>query len=389
MLERVIASTTSLLRGRRPESSDTGLGLLMLSNAPSLNAGTRIFCDIPAGRLGEHGIAATVCRPATSRLFAALIEDKRLGYSLGATVYWYGLVLPARIWQLTKVLTADAVFIQRGLFRYNSPPILESLIWAITRRIGGGVVIYHLDDAMYAVSKRYARKFRTADVVITGNGDIAATATRAGARVRMIEAGLPIDEYPVKVHSDVAPVVIGWTGHFAQERLSSVGRALETISAIRNVRVRVVADHAPTDIPFQGVMEYERWSFPRRFDLFLDFDIGIMPLADTPYNRGKEAFKVKEYMAAGLPVVCSAVGHNVVVVDPEVTGLFASNDGEWIRQILRLVDSVELRRSMGAAGRARVEANFGMDRYVAEFAAVVKNECAARRSERCRPQDRA
>ena len=85
-----------------------------------------------------------------------------------------------------------------------------------------------------------------------------------------------------------------------------------------------------------------------------------MPLADTPYNRGKEAFKLKEYMAAGLPVVCSPVGHNCEVVENGVTGLFATTENEWVDALLRLVDDSGLRASMGAEGRRVVAERYSL-----------------------------
>jgi len=77
----------------------------------------------------------------------------------------------------------------------------------------------------------------------------------------------------------------------------------------------------------------------------------VMPLDDSPYSRAKEAFKLKEYMAAGLPVVCSPVGHNLEVVEDGVTGFFASSTDEWRARLVQLVEDSDLRSAMGRAGR--------------------------------------
>jgi glycosyltransferase involved in cell wall biosynthesis len=83
-----------------------------------------------------------------------------------------------------------------------------------------------------------------------------------------------------------------------------------------------------------------------------------MPLADEPYQRGKEGFKLKEYMAAGLPVVCSPVGFNRQLVEDGVVGFFARSEPEWVRQLERLVGDPELRRRLGQAGRRLAETSF-------------------------------
>jgi hypothetical protein len=102
-------------------------------------------------------------------------------------------------------------------------------------------------------------------------------------------------------------------------------------------------------------VEIEYWTREREFEIFAGFDIGVMPLEDTAYSRGKEAFKLKEYMAAGLPVVCSPIGHNLEVVEDGLTGFFAASPHEWRARLLQLVEDPELRAEMGKAARAAVQ----------------------------------
>ncbi len=96
-----------------------------------------------------------------------------------------------------------------------------------------------------------------------------------------------------------------------------------------------------------------------------------MPLEDNEYNRAKEAYKIKEYMAAGLPVVCSPVGHNRVVVEDGVNGLHAATDRDWVRQLSRLVRDAELRASLGAAGRRTVENRYDAARQTARLGTLL------------------
>ena len=133
------------------------------------------------------------------------------------------------------------------------------------------------------------------------------------------------------------------------------------------MRVKVVSGR-PFRLPELGERSvWEPWSPGRRFAVFGDLDIGIMPLADEPYQRGKEAFKLKEYMAAGVPVVCSPVGHNRQVVQHGVVGFFAHSEHEWVRHLERLIDEPELRARHGRAGRQVAETTFDYPGHARRF----------------------
>ena len=88
------------------------------------------------------------------------------------------------------------------------------------------------------------------------------------------------------------------------------------------------------------------------------FDVGIMPLPDNPWERGKCGFKLIQYMACGKPVVASPVGVNREIVVDGVNGFLASSHDEWVRALERLKSDPELRRTMGANGRRMVEEKY-------------------------------
>ena len=90
----------------------------------------------------------------------------------------------------------------------------------------------------------------------------------------------------------------------------------------------------------------------------LQFDVGIMPMPDEPWMRGKCAFKLIQYMACGLPVVASPVGMNLDVVTAGDNGFLASSTSKWVEALETLASDVDLRRKMGAKGRLRVERDF-------------------------------
>jgi glycosyltransferase involved in cell wall biosynthesis len=85
------------------------------------------------------------------------------------------------------------------------------------------------------------------------------------------------------------------------------------------------------------------------------FDVGIMPLVDGPFERGKCGYKLIQYMASGLPVVASPVGVNQEIVEPGVNGYLAASSGDWLEALRQLRDSRENRKMMGQAGRRKAE----------------------------------
>jgi glycosyltransferase involved in cell wall biosynthesis len=164
----------------------------------------------------------------------------------------------------------------------------------------------------------------------------------------------------MKVRADTtAPFTIGWIGSPSTTTyLPLIAPALQQIAQQGSVRfITIGAD----PIVIDGVdVEQRAWSEQTEVRDLLDCDIGVMPLPDDPWARGKCAFKLIQYMACGLPVIASPIGANRDVVTAEC-GLFADNQGEWVRAISRLRDDVNLRFALGVAGRVRAERLYSLD----------------------------
>jgi glycosyltransferase involved in cell wall biosynthesis len=341
---------------------------------PVDNAATRIFCVRPLPRLRAYGIEGTAFVPSSPSVFRRFRSRRRGLRRALAALYWYGVVLPKRVAQLTRALACDVIFVQRGLLRYSSRPVLEAALWLVARRLLGRRLVYHLDDALYTVApaRRIAQRCRRADLVLTGNADIAAFARGAGGRVEHLDGWVETSRYCPKRHDDRTPVIIGYTGSSPEEHLAPVLSALRDVCSDGRARIRVVSRDPFQPPVLEGHIDWERWSPEREFSLFEDFDIGVMPLEDTEYNRAKEAYKIKEYMAAGLAVVCSPIGHNVVVVEDAVNGLYAKDERDWVRRLSELVDDAELRARLGAAGRLTVEQRYDADRQTARLGQLLR-----------------
>ncbi len=349
------------------------LRVAMLPMLPSLNAATRAFCERPLHYLAAFGISGRLFEPSGNRTYRWLQRPgSRLRLPLAAA-YWYTVALPRRLGQLVRVLGYDVVFIQRSLLRSSSPPILEAALWLLAGRLLGRRIVYHCDDALHTVARPgfYRARFRMADWVMTGSGEVAGFAATVNPRVWRFDAPLEIDRYPVKRHHATRPVTIGWVGNYAEEYLTPVLDALACVCQRLPARVKVISGQPFEARELGDRLTWEPWSLERRFSLFADLDIGIMPLADTPYNRGKEAYKLKEYMAAGLPVICSPVGHNLQVMEHGRVGYFARTRQEWVDHLVRLIEDPELRARLGGAGRALAEERYAFPLQARRLAAFL------------------
>ncbi len=199
------------------------------------------------------------------------------------------------------------------MFRWLSPPVTE---W-IASKITGLPIAYHLDDGIWLEARpRWSElRCRLATTVITGNEVVADFAARAGAPTASIEYAVNVAAYPVKEHDDHRPVAIGYAGIYPEEHLTPIAEPLRAVCEATGARVSVIGGLRRPDLgSLNPHLDWRSWDAGDEHSWIADFDIGIMPLADTELHRTKEPFKIKEYMAAGLPMVLSPVGHNHKVV---------------------------------------------------------------------------
>jgi glycosyltransferase involved in cell wall biosynthesis len=328
---------------------------------------TSTFCILPAERGGPLGIDGRVFLPSSTELYHRFYRKKSPGWQLRAFVYWYAIVLPRRLRQLFAARSYDVVFVQRSMFRWKSAPLLEWLVRRVLRK----PVVYHIDDGIYLAARRRwsVWRCRIASRVITGNEQITEFARASGAEVERVEYALDADAYPVRRHSDRQPVLIGYIGIYPEEHLAPIAAALAATCSATGARVKVVGGlRRPNLGVLDPFLDWSAWNSTDEASNLADFDVGIMPLADTELNRAKEPLKIKEYMAAGLPIVASPVGHNLRVVTEGETGFFAASSQEWEARLTELVSDANLRAELGRAGRNLVVERYDLPRLLQELA---------------------
>jgi glycosyltransferase involved in cell wall biosynthesis len=210
------------------------------------------------------------------------------------------------------------------------------------------------------LGKKIDTVMRRADLVIVGNDYLGDRARQAGARrVELLPTVVDAVRYAVAASAMDGPVTIGWIGSpsTAKHLLPVVPVLLEIVES-RGARVVAVGAN-PGQL--QGLpIEVRPWSEQSEVSDIQQFDIGIMPLPDEPFERGKCGYKLIQYMACGKPVVASPVGVNSVIVREGVEGLLPIELSQWGEALLKLCDDPSLRKRLGAAGRKRVEAEYSL-----------------------------
>jgi glycosyltransferase involved in cell wall biosynthesis len=194
--------------------------------------------------------------------------------------------------------------------------------------------------------------------------------------VEVIPTVIDLANYPLKDSGSASKVfTIGWIGSPSTARyLKAIAPALAELCKGGRARVCLVGS-GPIDLKDVPV-EVIAWDEKTEVDEIRRFDVGIMPLPDEPWARGKCGFKLIQYMACGLPVVASPVGVNSEIVDDGVNGYLASTTDEWVSALEALMADAELRRQMGAAGRKRVEEKYCLAVTAPKFVELLK-QCAA------------
>lgn len=244
--------------------------------------------------------------------------------------------------------------------------------------------IYDFDDAFYLkyqsgrlglASPFLGGKFNTvmagASAVTAGNQVLARYARKHNARTSYLPTVVNTERYQPEVERRGQGVfTVGWIGSpSTAPYLTELVEPLSIIGREGPVRLVVIGGTAP-DIPNVEVVEVP-WSESSELDIINTFDVGVMPLPDDDWARGKCAFKLIQYMACAVPVVASPVGANTDVVTREC-GLLAKSPSEWLEALRILRDNTALRDRMGEAGRQRVVDHYSLHTALPKLVNVIQ-----------------
>lgn len=228
-------------------------------------------------------------------------------------------------------------------------------------------LVYDFDDAVHlgrrgsspTRRRRFRAMVRAADLVLAGNEWLGRRAREAGAgRVEILPTGLDPGAYPLHEHGEGA--VAGWIGGGGNlPYLETLIPALEEAARRDSrLRLRVISDRFPAG----AALPVERcpWSEATEGRDLAGVDIGLAPLPDDEWARGKCGFRILQYQAVGVPVVASPVGVQAELVQEGRTGRLAGTPREWTEAVLALAADREGRRRMGLEGRRQVERSYSV-----------------------------
>ena len=211
---------------------------------------------------------------------------------------------------------------------------------------------------------RFRAMAAAADLVICGNSYLAEQARKFSPRVEVIPTSIDTRKYqPQQRTAKSGAVIIGWTGSRSTNRY--LNAVLPAIAALGGqVRFKFLSDTQEgleLDLLGEVPHQFVPWSPEVEISETATFDIGVMPLPDNPWTRGKCGFKALQYMGLGMPAVCSPVGVNCDIITHEANGLLANSPAEWSDCLQRLVSDSNLRSRLGRAGRDRIEQHFAVN----------------------------
>jgi len=329
-------------------------------------------------------------------VFAPLLSSAaaRRFYDAGSTARARRLARAAAgaIARLTRLLRAgrfDVVVIHRDLL-----PRGNAMALAVLQKTGVPIV-YDFDDAIYLSPRDFAPQNGTsrtlmargkdpaeipvlaaaATVVLAGNETLAAWARSYCDDVRVQPTPVDTDVFQPALRpraSDAAPVV-GWIGSpTATYCLTALRAALGRIGHRHRYALEVVGAAETISVP--GVpTRHDAWRLETEADAYRRLDVGLYPLPDNEWTRGKCGYKALVYMASGVVPVVSPVGINSEIVEHGVRGFHAADDDGWVDAVSRLLDEPELRAEMSVRGRAFVEERYSVRALQAGFVAAVRD----------------
>ena len=326
-----------------------------------------------------------------SRLLAVLTSDpdgpvvRHRWQAYGRFLADAGIVLEVVPWTkrpgqrrraLQRASTADGVVLSSRLLGVRDVRRLRRR----ARRL-----LFDFDDALpFRDSARGATRSRTrerrfraileaADRVSAGNAYLAGLAGDHAVGATILPTTVPMAETPERPEPPEPPGVVGWIGSKATvPYVEDCALVLSALVAAGHIyRLRIIADAAPTLPP--GIhIDFVPW-VPETWQARLsEIHLGIAPLPDDAWTRGKCGLKVLQMLAAGRPVVASAVGVQREQIREGETGFLAEDRDSFLRGMLALLENPERRRAMGAAGRADVAAHWSVEAWGPKVVAEVE-----------------
>lgn len=294
----------------------------------------------------------------------------RLYNGKGSTIWQFIQYYFCRLIWLFKARKYDVVWLEKEIFPYL-PAWAEKAL-----ALCGVKIVVDYDDAIFHnydlsqnpliqkfLNDKIARVMRYSSCVVAGNNYLAEYASDAGAKkVFVVPTVIDLDRYAVRKSGVGDKLVVGWMGSpSTQKYVLEIKDALISQCKAHGAKIILVGADTKLVNEFQGVdIEVLPWSEDNEVEMIQQMDIGIMPLKDGPWEKGKCGYKLIQYMACAVPVIASPVGVNIDIVNGSKSGLLADTLDGWEQSLGHLLSSAETRESLGISGRLSVENHYSV-----------------------------
>ena len=254
-------------------------------------------------------------------------------------------------------------------------PIFEWLLRKLSMKL-----IYDIDDLIYKGESSPGNKFISsfkssgkvdflmgnADKVLISTDKLLSYAGQFTNKLSLIPATIDVEKYKFKKELNLDKVVIGWSGsHTTSKYLHLLDDVLKKISMRPDVKIMVMGD---SSFSIDGAnIDLLEWSADTEMHNIQQFDIGLHPIPDEEWVYGKSGGKLVQYMAAGLPIVASAIGPNYKAITDGYNGFLVSDEQAWYDKLELLITDVNLRRQMGVNSKKTAIESYSIEANLSKY----------------------
>ena len=275
-------------------------------------------------------------------------------------VYYALVSIIERIFQVLFIKKYDLHVIEKELIPYF-PPILEVILC-----LRGKIIILDYDDAIFhnyenifisrlLFGNKIPFIMNKSHGIIAGNPYILDYAKQNNINSILIPTCVDLKKYTYK--KTLKKIIVGWIGSPSTSKyILDIILPINKIIEKYNCEFHLIGFDLRLKPKFKNDnVKIIKWSYETELKKIACFDIGIMPLEDSNWCKGKCGLKIIQYMATGIPVVASPIGINSSIVEDNINGFLADSDQEWIDSISTLIEDNNKRQLMGNMGRQKVQ----------------------------------
>lgn len=332
----------------------------------------RIYQYLPY--LAEHGIDVDV-RPLLKGSYFEIIKIENFIIKNILKVFYAAHRYVIRFFDVLKAGKYDLVIVEHQAF-----PYLPFFLDYITKILNKNIIL-EFDDAIYLTHpKKMPKLIKMCKAIIVGNDFLKDYAIKNNQNVVVVPTMIDISRYSINPpHTIPLPqgereiksplltgggmgeegkIIICWIGlAYNIDYLKQLADVFRRLSD--KIFLKIISNKC---IEIEGVnVIFKKWSIETEVEEIQSSHIGIMPLKDNEWSRGKCGLKLLQYMAAGIPAVASPVGVNKEIIQDGKNGFLTSTEDEWYEKLSRLCEDSELRRKIGLEGRKTVEERYSID----------------------------